>query len=138
MLLLKYYFIEVLIICNKLLTVKTFSFILWGFTSGTVAKNLPASAGFDRGVRENFWSRKWQTTPVFLPGKFHGQRLMAYSPWDRKESDTTEHTLSGKNASHNRKNTATEVYFSALVVKICNYIGLFQIIGWVFLSFFLN
>ena len=50
----------------------------------------------------------------------------------------TEHTLSGKNASHNRKNTATEVYFSALVVKICNYIGLFQIIGWVFLSFFLN
>ena len=53
------------------------------------------------------------------------------------ESDTTEHTLSDTNASHNRKNTATEVYFSALVVKICNYIGLFQIIGWVFPSFFL-
>ena len=28
---------------------------------------------------------------IFLPGKFHGQRsLVAYSPWGRKESDTTE------------------------------------------------
>ena len=28
-----------------------------------------------------YWSRKWQTTPVFLPGKFHGQRsLEGYSP----------------------------------------------------------
>ena len=31
------------------------------------------------------------TTPVFLPGEFHGQRsLVGYSPWGRKESDTTE------------------------------------------------
>ena len=29
--------------------------------------------------------------PVFLPGKFHGQRsLVSYSPWDHKESDTTK------------------------------------------------
>ena len=35
--------------------------------------------------------RKWQPTPVLLPGKFHGWRsLVGYSPWDRKESDTTE------------------------------------------------
>ena len=34
------------------------------------------------------WSRKWQFTPVFLPGKFHEQRsLVGYSPWGRKESD---------------------------------------------------
>ena len=27
------------------------------------------------------WIRKWQPTPVFLPGKFHGQKsLMGYSP----------------------------------------------------------
>ena len=32
-------------------------------------------------------------TPVFLPGKSHGQRsLIGYSPWGHKESDTTEHT----------------------------------------------
>ena len=34
---------------------------------------------------------KWQPTPVFLPGKSHGQRsLVGYSPWGCKESDTTE------------------------------------------------
>ena len=28
------------------------------------------------------WRRKWQLTPVFLPGKSHGQKsLMGYSPW---------------------------------------------------------
>ena len=37
------------------------------------------------------WRRKWQSTPVLLPGKSHGQRsLVGYSPWGRKESDTTE------------------------------------------------
>ena len=31
------------------------------------------------------------TTPVFLPGEFHGQNsLVGYSPWGLKESDTTE------------------------------------------------
>ena len=38
-----------------------------------------------------FWGRKWQPTPVFLPGESHGQRSLAgYSPWGRKESDMTE------------------------------------------------
>ena len=38
-----------------------------------------------------FWRRKWEPTPVFLPEEFHEQRNLAgYSPWDRKESDTTE------------------------------------------------
>ena len=35
--------------------------------------------------------RKWQSTPALLPGKSHGRRsLIGYSPWGRKESDTTE------------------------------------------------
>ena len=39
------------------------------------------------------WRRKWQPTPMFLPGEFHGQRsLVGYSPWGHKESDTTEAT----------------------------------------------
>ena len=38
------------------------------------------------------WSRKRQPTPVFMPGKVHGQRsLVDYSPWDRRKSDMTEH-----------------------------------------------
>ena len=37
--------------------------------------------------------RKWQPTPVTLPGEFHGQRSLAgYSPCGRKEPDTAEHT----------------------------------------------
>ena len=39
------------------------------------------------------WRRKWQPTPVFLPGKPHGQRSLAgYSSEDHKELFTTEHT----------------------------------------------
>ena len=38
------------------------------------------------------WRRKWQPTPVFLPGKSPGQRsLEGYSPWGHKELDITEH-----------------------------------------------
>ena len=37
------------------------------------------------------WRRAWQSTPVFLPGEFRGQgSLVGCSPWNRKESDTTE------------------------------------------------
>ena len=40
---------------------------------------------------ESLWSRRWQPTPVFLPGESHGQRnLVGYSPWDHKEWDMTE------------------------------------------------
>ena len=32
------------------------------------------------------WRRKWQSVPVFLPGKSHGQRSLAgYSSWGCKE-----------------------------------------------------
>ena len=37
------------------------------------------------------WRRRWQPTPVLLPGKSHGWRnLVGYSPWGHKELDTTE------------------------------------------------
>ena len=40
---------------------------------------------------EDPWRRKWQPTPVFLPGESNGQRsLVGYSPWGYKELDTTE------------------------------------------------
>ena len=39
----------------------------------------------DPWVRKIPWRRKWQPTPVFLPGKSHGQRsLEGFSPWGRK------------------------------------------------------
>ena len=38
------------------------------------------------------WRRKWQSTPVSLAGKSHGQRnLVGYSPWGHKKLERTEH-----------------------------------------------
>ena len=34
-------------------------------------------------IKKQTWRRKWQPTPVFLPGKIHAQRSLAgWSPWD--------------------------------------------------------
>ena len=47
--------------------------------------------GFDPCVGKIPWRRKWQPTPVFLPGESHRQRSLAgYSPWGCKESEMTE------------------------------------------------
>ena len=46
---------------------------------------------FDPWVGRIHWRRKWQPTPVLLPGEFHGRRsLGGCSPQGHKESDTTE------------------------------------------------
>ena len=63
-----------------------------------MVKNLPDNTGdrrdrreFNPYVRKIPWNRKRQPSPVFLPGKFQGQRsLEGYSSWGRKESDMTE------------------------------------------------
>ena len=40
---------------------------------------------FDPWVKKILWRRKWQPTPMFLPGKYHGQRnLTGYSSWGCK------------------------------------------------------
>ena len=66
-----------------------------------VVKNPPANAGdvrkrrgFDPWVEKIPWRRrKWQPTPVLLPGESHGQRsLEGYSPQGCTELDTTEVT----------------------------------------------
>ena len=57
------------------------------------------------------WRRKWQPTPMFLPGKFHGLGSLAgYSPWSRKESDTTERLHLHHVVSFNL-NTRSVVFF---------------------------
>ena len=64
-----------------------------------MVKNPPANAGKVRNMGSDPWVRKipqrkkWQPTPVFLPGESHGQRsLVGYSPWGHKVSDRTEAT----------------------------------------------
>ena len=47
--------------------------------------------GFNPWFGKIPWKRKWQPTPVFLPGESHGQRsLVGYSPRGHREVDTTE------------------------------------------------
>ena len=58
-----------------------------------MVKNLPAMR--ETQVQSLSWEDplrwKWQPTPVFLPGEFHGQKTMVgYSPWGHKELDTIE------------------------------------------------
>ena len=69
----------------------------WSFPGGLVVKNTPSSAGDIRDVgsiresRRFNGGRKWQPTPVFLPGEFHGPRSLAsYSPCGCRESDMTK------------------------------------------------
>ena len=68
-----------------------------GFPGGASGKKpicqgrRPKIRGFNPWVGKIPWRRKWQPTPVFLPGESHGQRSLAgYAPLHLKESDTTE------------------------------------------------
>ena len=68
------------------------------FPGGSVVKNPPASAG-EAGDKSlipgsgRSLGVGWQPTPVFLPGKSHGQRNLGhYSPWGCRELDTAEHS----------------------------------------------
>ena len=71
----------------------------WGFPGGAGGKERTCRSRrhkkcrFDPWVRKIPWRRMWQPTPIFLPGESLGQRkLVGYSPWGCKESDTTEAT----------------------------------------------
>ena len=64
----------------------------------------------DPWTRKIPWRRKWQPTPVFLPGKSYGQRSLAsYSPWDCKDLDTAEQ-LNHTHTHTQKKKTIFGVY----------------------------
>ena len=56
----------------------------WAFLVAQLVKNPPAMR--ETWVEKVLWRREWLPIPVFLPGEFHGP----YSPWDHKDSNTTE------------------------------------------------
>ena len=93
--------------CNKIFLILYFLIVSPGISqcckepwfllvkNDIVVENPPASAGGtgDMGSIPGKipWSRKWQPLPVYLLGKFRGQRSLAgYSPWGCRESDTAE------------------------------------------------
>ena len=108
-----------------------------GFPGGSVLTKLPASAGATGdassipGLGRSPRRRKWQPTPVFLPGESPGQRsLVRYSPWGRKELDATEHkhthTHTYKQASRDQsaliympcKSTVCQAFYQTLYIIV--------------------
>ena len=78
-------------------------------------KNLPAMQ--ETQVQSLFQEdplEKGMATPVFLPGKSHGQRsLVGYSPWCPKESDTTEQLN-----NNNKKEAKTQLRLFCQMEKV--------------------
>ena len=70
-----------------------------GFSSGSVVKKKKSACqyrrcSFNPWVRKIPWRRKWQPSPIFLPGKSHGQEsLVGYSPWG---GERNRHNLATK------------------------------------------
>ena len=72
-----------------------------------MVKNLPASAGAVGsilGLRVcPGEGKKWEPTPVLLPGESHGKKsLTGYSPWGHKERDMTKQ-LNNSSLAHNKQ-----------------------------------
>ena len=74
---------------------------LWGFPGGSDVEESACNAGdlgLIPGLGRFLWRREWQSTPVFLPGEFHGQRSLAgyiqlmWSQRVRHSWATTTHT----------------------------------------------
>ena len=66
---------------------------MWSPLMAQMVKHLPTmqETWLSSVGHEDRLEKRTVPTPVFLPGEFHGQRrLTGYSPWSRKEQDTTE------------------------------------------------
>ena len=46
--------------------------------SGKESASKYRRCNFNPWIRTISWRRKWQPTPIFLPGKFHGQRRLGF------------------------------------------------------------
>ena len=81
------------------------------------------TCGFDPWVGKIPWSKKWQPTPIFLPGKSHGQRsLVGYSPGGTKSQTnlrdwTNTHTQTNTSEQTLLPNYPSSVQFSHSVMS---------------------
>ena len=78
--------------------------------------------GFNPWVRSIPWRRKWQSTPVFLPGKSHRTKnLVGYTPWGhKKKSDKTEELHTHNLPNICLANHLTQNIFYKKILKWCN------------------
>ena len=85
-----------------------------GFPGGSVVKNLPTNAYLIPGSGRSSGQRKWQYTPIFSPGKSHGERGPAgYSPWAHERAG---HDLATK--QQQQQCVHIHPYFSSLHFKM--------------------
>ena len=96
---------------NSLQLLLSSNFSAINITASLVAQMVKCLSTIGRPVSHPWvrmipWRRKWQPTPVLLPGKSHGLRsFVGYSPWGRKESDMTERLHHSTTSSHFRNSS---------------------------------
>ena len=95
--------------------------------SGKTSACQGRSHWFDPWVGKMPWRGKWQ--PVFLPGKFHGQKsLVRYYPRGRRESNTTEQSsmrpICNCQTNKNRRKKEKALFSCFIVGIIENYLNL--------------
>ena len=92
------------------------------FPSGSEDKVSACNAqgpGSIPGLERFPWRRKWQPTPIFLPGESHGQRSLAgYSPQGCKKSDTTKRLHISHSLYKPLFREIQEVWFSSAAVSL--------------------
>ena len=73
--------------------------------------------GFDPWFRKIPWRRKWQPTPVFMPGKSHGQRSLVGYSLRGCESRTW---LKGWACTHGRNHLRQTLFYNSGLNLSCN------------------
>ena len=82
---------------------------LWKCSNAVDQGSIPGSGG---------------STPVILPGEFHGQRsFTGYSLWGHKESDTTERLT--HTHTHTHTHTVESIWPHSTSLKICIALGIY-------------
>ena len=109
-------------------------FFLWHTLASLLAqmvKNLPAMQ--ETWVRSRVGKipcrRRWQPTPVLLPGESHGQRsLTGYSPGSCKESDMTEQLTLSLHIHLNICDCITYTHCLGLAAKVYSGVNMWKLI----------
>ena len=96
----------------------------WGSVSGFPGGSAGEASACNVGGKI-LRRREWQPTPVPLPGKYHGWRSwVRYSPWGRKELDTTERLHF---PFRDRGTSQAEIFFSPKSAMLWFYLHLWYI-----------
>ena len=78
--------------------------------------------------QEDPWRKKWQPTPVILPGKSWGQRsLVGYSPWGLKELDMTERLSTHTESKKKKKSKTNEIFHYPITRMLTQNKSLFNV-----------